>query len=290
MPVQPVSIKAIKQTLTERNLAPRKSLGQNFLVDQNILDKIVRCGEVTGEDFVLEIGPGLGALTSRLVANAGHVVAVEYDRGLTEILKESFSEVTNFTLVNADIMEVDLVALIDSAKNRFSKYKVIANLPYYITTPIIFKLLESGINWDLMLFLVQKEVAQRICSKPGGKEYGSLTVMLNYFGRSELVSNVPNSVFFPAPKVDSAIVKITPHSHKESPEIYPYLQMVVQAAFAQRRKTVLNAFKGLEGYFGSRAELEGYLRQIGVDPACRGETLGFDVFLQIAKELKSRRT
>ena len=172
-----VSPKNIREILKEKNLAPRKSLGQNFLIDSNVLMKIVEAGSISPNDLVLEIGPGLGALTEFLLEQAGTVVAVEYDRGLFSILEERFKESPRLKLFNRDIMEVDLLELIKGFEGGL---KIIANLPYYITTPVIFKLVESEINWERMVFLVQKEVAQRISARPGTKEYGALTVMLNF--------------------------------------------------------------------------------------------------------------
>ncbi|HYH05236.1 MAG TPA: 16S rRNA (adenine(1518)-N(6)/adenine(1519)-N(6))-dimethyltransferase RsmA, partial [Bacillota bacterium] len=176
----PITITEVRTLLAQKNLAPLKSLGQNFLIDRNFLTKIVKAGELSREDLVLEIGPGLGGLTEQLVQQAGQVVAVEYDRGLFAALTENLAEYPQLQLVNRDFLEFDLKEL-DAGGSQW-KLKVIANLPYYITSPIIFKLLESRLNWRLMIFLVQKEVALRVAAKPGGKDYGALTVMLKYYG------------------------------------------------------------------------------------------------------------
>lgn len=279
------SPKVIREILKERNLAPRKSLGQNFLIDSNVLKKIVKAGLVNSGDLVLEIGPGLGALTEFLLEQAGKVVAVEYDRGLFSILAERFKDSDRLQLFNEDIMDLDLFELIAGTKLRL---KVVANLPYYITTPIIFKLVESGIDWERMVFLVQKEVAQRIVARPGTKEYGALTVMLNYYGKVEKIGNVSRTVFYPEPEVDSAIVGITPYQTTEVKLQYPRLSQLVQAAFQQRRKTILNAL-AVTGFFQSKDELGEFLKAKGIDPDRRGETLSVAEFQNIAEGLVPER-
>ncbi len=278
------SPKTIREILKERNLAPRKSLGQNFLTDSNLLMKIVEAGSIKPGDLVLEIGPGLGALTEFLLEQAGTVVAVEYDRGFFSILKERFKDYGHLRLFNRDIMEADLFELVQGPEGGL---KVIANLPYYITTPIIFKLVESGINWERMVFLVQKEVAQRISAKPGTKDYGALTVMLNFYGKVEKVGNVSRRVFYPEPEVDSAIVGITPYHTPEVKSIYPRLSQVVQAAFQQRRKTILNALASAD-FFQSKDELGLFLKTKGIDPNRRGETLSVTEFWSLAEGLGTK--
>lgn len=282
------SIKTIKQKLTERSFAPRKSLGQNFLTDENILKKIVNAGNLEQDDLVLEVGPGLGALTEKLLASAGRVVAIEYDRGLFAILSESFAKSENLVLLNQDILETDLLTVFKAYSSKQYHYKVLANLPYYITTPVIFKLIESGLPWELMVFLVQKEVAERLIAKAGTRDYGALTVMLNFFGKVEKVGMVPKTVFYPSPQVDSAIVRITLGKSSDNLEIYPYLRKVVQAAFGQRRKTILNALALLEPLFGGKELLAELLRNLRIDPIRRGETLSLEEFLRLAVEIRAR--
>lgn len=278
------SPKVIREILSARNLAPRKSLGQNFLIDDNVLHKIAAAGHVNAGDAVLEIGPGLGALTEILVKQAGKVVAVEYDRGLFSILKERLGDYRNLKLLNRDILAVDLTELAAECQGSL---KVIANLPYYITTPIIFKLAESGIPWETMVFLVQKEVAQRITAAPGTKEYGALTVMLNFYGKVERIGNVSRTVFYPEPDVDSAIVKISPYRNREVQALYPRMSQLAQAAFRQRRKTILNALSS-GGLFQSKEELERFLTEQGIDPNRRGETLSVAEFRSLAAGLGFR--
>jgi len=280
--------KLIKERLAKHNYAPRKSLGQNFLIDENTLRKIVAQGNLSSQDLVLEIGPGLGALTTFLTEAAGQVVAVEYDRGLTRILEQEFAGIENFHLVNEDILQADFIKLLAPWCEKGYQYKVLANLPYYITTPVIFKLLESQIPWSVLVFLVQKEVAERITAKPGTKEYGALTVMLNFFGQTEIAGIVPKTVFYPAPKVDSAIVRITPIVKGEDWQLYPYLHQVVQAAFGQRRKTIANALNPLVESFGSRAEMMTCFNELGIDPMRRGETLTGAEFMLLARKVSQR--
>lgn len=284
MPLSKVqSPKIIREILSERKLAPRKSLGQNFLIDSNILAKIAEAGLINSGDLVLEIGPGLGALTEILLEQAGTVMAVEYDRGLFSILGDRFRDSNNLKLFNQDIMETDLLELV---KGSESGLKVVANLPYYITTPLIFKLVESRINWEVMVFLVQKEVANRICASPGTKEYGALTVMLNFYGKVEKIGNVSRTVFYPEPEVDSTILRIVPYQTPEVQILYPRLRRVVQAAFQQRRKTILNAL-GSIGFLQSKEELGIFLKAHGIDPNRRGETLSVAEFQSLTEGLGS---
>ena len=276
------SPKSIREILAEKNLAPRKSLGQNFLIDGNILDKIAAAADLDRSDRVLEVGPGLGALTAKLLERAGMVVAVEYDRGLYAILTEQFATATNLRLINCDFMEFDLRTLADAFPGE-ARSKIVANLPYYITTPAIFKLVEAEIDWSVLVFLVQKEVALRMTAAPGGKDYGALTVMLNYYGQVEKVGIVPKTVFYPAPQVESAIVRIRPSADPERRALYPYLHRVVQAAFGQRRKTVLNA---LQNAAGNKETAGTILAGLGIDPGRRGETLDSAEFVALARALR----
>jgi 16S rRNA (adenine1518-N6/adenine1519-N6)-dimethyltransferase len=285
MPGKPTSIRTIKQTLSEKKFAPRKSLGQNFLTDENIINKIGLAGNLGAEDLVLEVGPGLGALTEKLLKSVAQVVAVEYDRGLCTILNERLAGFKNLLLLNQDILTLDIQQALQNYSSGAYHFKVLANLPYYITTPVIFKLIESGLPWELMVFLVQNEVAERLIAAPAAKEYGALTVMIGFLGQVEKIGLVPKTVFYPVPKVDSAIIKITFNKGREQLELYPSLHQVVQAAFGQRRKTILNALASLEPFFNNKSILADRLWGLGIDPKRRGETLSLEEFLGIAKEL-----
>jgi 16S rRNA (adenine1518-N6/adenine1519-N6)-dimethyltransferase len=276
------SARKIKELLARNGFAPRKSLGQNFLLDRNILKKIAAAAALDRTDLVLEIGPGLGSLTGELLECAGRVVAVEYDRGLCSILSGIFAGNERLKLLQADFMQVDLSELLKQAETTTLTPKAVANLPYYITTPVIFKLLESGIDWACLVFLVQKEVAQRMAAAPGGKEYGALTVMLNYYGQVELLATVSQQVFYPRPQVDSALIRIRPHRQDWRP-LYPWLHRTVQAAFGQRRKTIVNALAA--GLRYERAAVMELLEYAGIDPARRGETLAVPEFVRLAERV-----
>lgn len=290
MPGKITSSKNVKEELAAKNFAPRKSLGQNFLIDENILQKITAAGCLDKQDVVLEIGPGLGALTEKLLESVNHVIAVEYDRGLCSILAERLAGNQGFTLINRDILETNLPQFFGAFPGNLFHYKVIANLPYYITTPVIFELIESGLPWERMVFLVQKEVADRLNAKPGGKDYGALTVMLGYYGKVEKIGVVPRTVFYPKPQVDSAIIRIMPSPDRWDPEIYPYLRRVVQAAFGQRRKTILNALASMSDFEENKLNLISCLRELRIDPQRRGETLTLPEFLNLALEIHSRQS
>ncbi len=288
MPGKTTSISAIKEQLTARNFAPRKSLGQNFLTDDNILSKIINAGDPGKDDLVLEVGPGLGALTEKIVERSKQVLAIEYDRGLFTILQEKFADSTNLILLNQDILTTDLAAILKNYPREIYCYKVMANLPYYITTPVIFQLIESWLPWKMMVFLVQKEVAERMVAEPGTKEYGALTVMLNFYGSVKKIGNVPKTVFYPSPQVDSTIIQIKPYGGQDYSLIYPYLHRVVQAAFGQRRKTISNALTSLGNSFEDKELTAELLRKSQIDPMRRGETLSVDEFLRISEELQIR--
>ncbi|MCL6589897.1 MAG: 16S rRNA (adenine(1518)-N(6)/adenine(1519)-N(6))-dimethyltransferase RsmA [Firmicutes bacterium] len=295
MPENLTSAKAVQAILTRHGLSPLKSLGQNFLIDANIQQKIVAAGALTKDDLVVEIGPGLGALTAGLIDKAGMVIAVEYDRGLYSILKERYGAVQNLQLANLDFLKSDLESLCGQYVRQGFQLKVMANLPYYITSPAIFKIIESKLNWGRLIFLVQKEVGDRICAKAGSHEYGAMTVLLNYFGQVEKIMNVPRTVFFPAPQVDSALVRIEAREaaggqdgNPKNFDFYPYLRRVVQAGFGQRRKTILNALAPFEELFGGKSALKNFLTQLEIHPERRGETLQLEEFMLIAKEVYER--
>ncbi len=288
MTAKKFSIKVIKNLLQQNNCLPRKSLGQNFLTDENTLKKIAAAADLSKQDLVLEIGPGLGALTEILMQEAGRVIAVEYDRNLFGILQKEFLKRENLQLLNQDILKTDLPALFHKEDKLSYGLKVVANLPYYITTPIIFKILETKLPWQCLVFLVQKEVAQRICATSGGKDYGALTIMLQFLGRTDLIGTVSRKVFYPAPNVDSAIVRIIPEINEETYQIYPYLYRVVQAAFNQRRKTLLNSLATASPFFGDKVNLERLLVKLKIDPRWRGENLTVAQFVALAGELRQR--
>lgn len=263
----------------------KKSLGQNFLVDANVLANIVRIAELDKETGALEIGPGIGALTQMLAETAGRVVAVEIDRRLLPALEETLSPYDNVTVINEDILKVDLPALFAEHFSEVRSVSVVANLPYYVTTPILMVLLEARLPLDNIVVMVQKEVADRLAARPGSKAYGSLSIAVQYYGEAEVAAIVPPSVFIPRPEVDSAVIRL--RMHKNPPvaaKDEAFLFSVVQAAFAQRRKTIFN---NLQARFGKEHKdaLLAALADASIDPARRGETLSLREFCDLANAL-----
>ena len=285
-----------RNTLKKFNLRPTKSLGQNFLTDSNILMGIAEASELTKEDLVLEIGPGLGSLTAELAESAGMVVAVEIDKRLIPALNENLKEYSNINIINADIMKLnvaqELAAIVAAKGGGFSNaaLKIVANLPYYITTPVVMKLLESGIEAKTMVFMVQKEVADRMKAKPGGKEYGALSVAVQYYSNPSVVMEVPPHSFIPQPDVDSNVVKLDIYS-KPPVDLHDseLFFRVVKAAFGQRRKTLVNALNNA-GYFSiDKEEIKKILINIGLDENQRGETLSLEQFAQLSNLIFERQ-
>ncbi|MEW6573930.1 MAG: 16S rRNA (adenine(1518)-N(6)/adenine(1519)-N(6))-dimethyltransferase RsmA [Bacillota bacterium] len=274
----------MRALLLERGIRPKKRLGQNFLVNPGVLDKIVAAAGVNAGDTVLEIGPGVGALTCRLAEVAGKVVAVEVDRNLVTLLKEILVGYPNVLLLHADALKTDFEAAVAEAGGTFP-YKVVANLPYYITTPLLFRLLNSGLRVCLLILMVQREVAVRMVARPGTKDYGALSVFVQYRTKPDLVSLVSRGNFFPAPEVDSAIVRLAVRSHPpvvvSSEEL---LFRIVRASFAKRRKTLLNALTGSDLGL-DRELLRLSLARAGIDPERRGETLTLEEFAAITRSL-----
>jgi 16S rRNA (adenine1518-N6/adenine1519-N6)-dimethyltransferase len=274
--------KRTKEIIAKYGFSFKKSLGQNFLIDQNILNKIVAAAELDKSKGALEIGPGIGALTQRLAAEAGTVTAVEIDNRLIPILEEVLADQAHTTVVHGDVLKLDLKQLFAERFADVSGVSVVANLPYYVTTPILMKLLEEKLPLEHIVVMIQKEVAERMAAKPGGKEYGSLSVAVQYYCVPQLVCIVPHTVFIPQPNVDSAVIKL---SLRDKPAVdvpdEAFFFRVVQACFAQRRKTLgnnLTAFVGKE----RREELAALLAGCGVDPIRRGETLSLDEFARIS--------
>ena len=257
----------------------QKKFGQNFLIDTHVLEKIISAAGITKNDCVLEIGPGIGTMTQYLAENAGHVVAVEIDRNLIPILKETLADYDNVTVINEDILRVDIKALAEEY-NGGKPIKVVANLPYYITTPIIMGLFESGVPIDNITVMVQKEVADRMKEGPGSKDYGALSLAVQYYAEPEIVANVPPNCFIPRPNVGSAVIRLT--RHKEMPvEVKdPALMFkIIRASFNQRRKTLQNGL-------GNAPELpytkEQIAAEMGLTPTIRGEALSLAQFAQLS--------
>ncbi len=274
---------------TIRNIKERygfqlsKSLGQNFLTDKNIIDRIIEATEITAEDLVIEIGPGIGVITAEAAARAKKVVAVEIDRNLIPILNDTLADFDNVEIINADVLKTDLNGIIE--REGFKTAKIIGNLPYYITTPIIMALLERGVHAESITVMMQKEVADRIQASPGGKTCGAITAAVNYYCTVTEVAFVPRTVFVPAPKVDSAVLRFDVRKEKEVELSDEKLFFrCIKAGFGQRRKTLLNSLGGACSL--TKDELKGCLEKAGVDPSRRAETLTIREFADIANRIK----
>ena len=260
----------------------QKKFGQNFLIDAHVLEKIISAAGITKDDCVLEIGPGIGTMTQYLAENAGHVVAVEIDRNLIPILKETLADYDNVTVINEDILRVDIKALAEEY-NGGKPIKVVANLPYYITTPIIMGLFESGVPIDNITVMVQKEVADRMKEGPGSKDYGALSLAVQYYAEPEIVANVPPNCFIPRPNVGSAVIRLT--RHKEMPvEVKdPALMFkIIRASFNQRRKTLQNGLGNASELPYTKEQIAAAIAEMGLTPTIRGEALSLAQFAQLS--------
>ena len=255
-------------------------MGQHFLVDPFVLEKIIRAAEISENDVVLEVGPGLGAMTQALATNAFHVVAVELDKQLVPVLRELFEE-QPVTVIQGDILRLDVRELLAHYNKNI---KVVANLPYYITTPVLFYLFESGLPFESITVMIQKEVAERMTAVPGSKAYGSLSLAVQYMADTELVANVPVNCFMPRPGVDSAVVclKLLKKPRVEGDK--DLIFKLIHAAFGKRRKTLINALDS-EGIGGGKENLEKLIVSCGFDPKVRGETLSLADYAKLANNI-----
>ena len=279
-----------KAVLERHGFTFKKSFGQNFLTDTNILQKIVDTAEIDDQVNVIEIGPGIGALTEFLAERAAEVMAFEIDHRLVPILADTLRDFDNVTVVNEDILKVDLAQHIQNFKNPDLPIKVVANLPYYITTPILMHLIESGIPFSEFVVMMQKEVADRISAKPNTKAYGSLSIAVQYYLTAKVAFIVPRTVFVPAPNVDSAILKMVRRPEPAvAVEDESFFFKVSKASFTHRRKTLWN---NLTGYFGKTEEIKDKLTkaldQAGLVPSVRGEALSLAEFASLADALKGQ--
>ena len=260
----------------------QKKFGQNFLIDTHVLEKIIAAAGVTKDDCVLEIGPGIGTMTQYLAESARHVIAVEIDQNLIPILKDTLSAYENVTVINKDILKVDIQALAQEY-NGGRPIKVVANLPYYITTPIIMGLFESNVPIDNITVMVQKEVADRMQVGPGTKDYGALSLAVQYYAEPEIVANVPPNCFIPRPNVGSAVIRLT--RHKEMPvEVKdPALMFkIIRASFNQRRKTLQNGLGNASELPYTKEQIAAAIAEMGLTPTIRGEALSLAQFAQLS--------
>ncbi|RKI39433.1 16S rRNA (adenine(1518)-N(6)/adenine(1519)-N(6))-dimethyltransferase RsmA [bacterium D16-51] len=263
----------------------QKKYGQNFLIDTHVLEKIIAAAEVTSEDFVLEIGPGIGTMTQYLCENARQVAAVEVDQKLIPVLEETLSGYQNVAVINEDILKIDVNELAGKY-NGGMPIKVVANLPYYITTPIIMGLFEAHVPLKSITVMVQKEVAERMQAVPGTKEYGALSLAVQYYAKAEVVANVPPNCFMPRPKVGSAVIRLT--CHKDRPVTVrdeAFLFRVVRASFNQRRKTLVNGLGNDVALGVAKEQAVQALEKMGLQPDVRGERLSLQEFAQLSNLL-----
>ena len=264
----------------------QKKFGQNFLIDEHVLDKIIRAAEITKDDYVLEIGPGIGTMTQYLACAAREVTAVEIDRALIPILEDTLKEYDNVSIINEDILKVDIAALAKE-KNGGRPIKVVANLPYYITTPIIMGLFESHVPLESITVMVQKEVADRMQVGPGTKDYGALSLAVQYYAEPYIVANVPPNCFMPRPAVGSAVIRLTRHQ-KPPVEVMDEKLMfrLIRASFNQRRKTLANGLKNSGELNLSKEVITAAIEKLGKGSSVRGEALDLEEFARLTNIIK----
>jgi len=275
-----------RQIMEQHGFFLKKKFGQNFLIDQNILAGIVKGAQLSKEDIVIEIGPGIGSLTQYIAEQVKEVVAIEIDHSLIPILKETMKDYDNVTILQHDILKVDLNQLIEE-KWQGKPVKVVANLPYYITTPIIMSLFESHIPLVSITVMIQKEVADRMQAKPSTKDYGALSLAVQFYSNPEVVLQVPPSCFIPQPKVGSSVIRLSyTDKNKVSFEDDAFLFKVIRGAFQQRRKTLVNTLAHQSDLDVSKEKVSKVLEEMQLSLTIRGEALGLDQFIELARRLK----
>ncbi|MBQ7954708.1 MAG: 16S rRNA (adenine(1518)-N(6)/adenine(1519)-N(6))-dimethyltransferase RsmA [Lachnospiraceae bacterium] len=271
--------------LQKYNFNFQKRFGQNFLIDTSVLDRIISAAEITKDDCVLEIGPGIGTMTQYLAESAREVVAVEIDKNLIPILEDTLSEYDNVTVINEDILKVDIAKIVEE-RNGGKPIKVVANLPYYITTPIIMGLFESHVPLKSITIMVQKEVADRMQVGPGTKDYGALSLAVQYYAKPEIVANVPPNCFIPRPSVGSAVIRLT---RFENPPVEvndeKFMFALIRASFNQRRKTLVNGLTGAGDLHLTKEQVIAALERMKLSPQVRGEALTLEQFALLSREL-----
>ena len=270
------------EILQKYNFTFQKKFGQNFLIDTRVLERIIAQAEITKDDMVLEIGPGIGTMTQYLCENAREVVAVEIDNSLIPILEDTLSEYNNVTVINDDILKVDINKLVEE-HNAGKPIKVVANLPYYITTPIIMGLFEKKVNVDSITVIVQKEVADRMKSGPGSKDYGALSLAVQYYSKPEIVANVPPNCFMPRPNVSSAVIRLKLYDEMAvKVENENLLFRLIRASFNQRRKTLVNGIKNSGELNYTKEQVVEALAKMGLNENIRGEALTLEQFGELS--------
>ena len=270
------------EVIQKYQFAFQKRFGQNFLIDAHVLEKIVSAAGITKDDCVLEIGPGIGTMTQYLAESAGQVIAVEIDTNLLPILTDTLKDYSNVKVINQDILKVDINELVKEYNNG-RPIKVVANLPYYITTPIIMGLFESNVPIDNITVMVQKEVADRMQVGPGSKDYGALSLAVQYYASPYIVANVPPNCFIPRPNVGSAVIRLTRYQEPPVQVKDPKLMFkLIRASFNQRRKTLQNGLNNSPEISFSKEEITKAIESLGVSPSVRGEALSLKQFAQLA--------
>lgn len=279
------NFKNTQEIIKKHNFSIQKKYGQNFLIDGHVLNKIIAAAELTEDDYVIEIGPGIGTMTERMAPECRHVTAIEIDKELIPILSETLSGFDNVDIINEDVLKVDLNKLI-AERNDNKPVKVVANLPYYITTPIIMSLLENKIPIDTITVMVQKEVADRMMVGPGTKDYGALSLAVQYYAKPYIVANVPMNCFIPRPNVASAVIRLT--CHKEPPVTVKDEKLMfnlIRASFNQRRKTLINGISNFSGLSFTKEQVAMALNSIGLSENIRGEALDLEKFAKLSDAL-----
>lgn len=270
------------EVLQKYNFSFQKKFGQNFLIDTHVLDKIIQSANITEDDMVLEIGPGIGTMTQYLAQAAGKVIAVEIDKNLIPILEDTLRGYDNVRVINEDVLKLDLKKLADE-ENNGKPVKVVANLPYYITTPIIMGLFENEVPVESITVMVQKEVADRMQTGPGNKDYGALSLAVQYYADPYIVANVPPNCFMPRPKVGSAVIRLTCHQEKPVQVQDEKLMFnIIRASFNQRRKTLANGLKNAATLDFTKEEVEAAIDALGKGASVRGETLTLEEFARLS--------
>jgi len=274
-----------KLLMKKYKISANKSLGQNFLIDDEIVEDIINSANITSEDLIIEIGPGLGTLTAKLLERAGNVIAVELDNRMVEILNDRFGYYKNFKIISEDILKVNLQKIIDEEKKEYKNVKVVANLPYYITTPIIMKLLEDKLSIDTITVMIQKEVADRITATPGEKYSGAITYSVYYYAETSKVCFVSKECFIPSPEVDSEVIQL---KIRKNPSITVKNEetffRIIKVSFMQRRKTLLNGLVN-GGIIKTKDEAKNILKELDLSENIRGEELNIEQFAKISNLL-----
>ncbi|MET1250454.1 MULTISPECIES: 16S rRNA (adenine(1518)-N(6)/adenine(1519)-N(6))-dimethyltransferase RsmA [Sporolactobacillus] len=283
------SPKTMQDVIRKHQFTLKKSLGQNFLIDENILNNIASAAGIDGDSYVLEIGPGAGALTQVLAAQAKKVIAVEIDRRLEPVLSDTLQDFDNVSIHFGDVLKLDLHQIIGEECPADASVTVVANLPYYVTTPILMKLLTAGLPINTIVVMIQKEVASRLQADPGEKSYGSLSIAVQYMAEPKIVMTVPKTVFVPQPNVDSAVIRLDVRKEKKVKVAdEDFFFRLIRASFAQRRKTLMN---NLVNNLYDKTQKENLLRvleRVGIDPGRRGETLSIEEFARLSDALGDR--